>query len=282
MAKIGAPGTKAPAGTSIVEDSSSVDDFRINIVGPPGVGKTFAAMTASKYWGKPGKLKDMLHIAFDTNPGAGFGELGYTVPTINVRKLLATGQCKTILDVLTLISTQARAHIAGCPEKVTIVCDTMSALDKMLASYWDKNCPITKSGNKDTMQMWVMLRNTHIRFYHDTNNMDANLIMIFHAKAVAEAEGKMGEEQQKKIKATGLSGITLDITGGSLNIYTGDSSAIFWMTAKKAGGKQFVRKLHPLGLGEALGKNRWQKSLEEEEDADLGKIIAKIKKNSGG
>lgn len=286
MAKLGSPtgsnsGT-TKSGLSLIEDSSAVEDYRGIIIGPPGVGKTFACMTASKYWGKPGKLKDMLHVAFDTNPGAGLGEQGYVVPTLNVRKLLSSGRCKTVLDVMTVLSSECRAFIESNSDKVTVVIDTLSALDKMLVEYWERNCPITKSGNRDTMQMWVLLRNTHLRFYRDMNLLNANVIMCCHAKAVVEAEGKMGEEQAKRIRATGLTDITLDITGGALQLYTGDPSFIFWMTCKKVGPKKYERKFKTVEFGGAIAKNRWQKSLEEEEEADLGKVIEKVRKASGG
>lgn len=272
-------------GSQYVEDSWTMEDwFNMAIHGPPGVGKTFCAMTASRFWPKtlpaPKKvmLEDTLHLAFDANAGAGLKTNRISVPTINIKKIISerkqSGKNNTILDALRIVADEMHNFVDKHGTQ-NVIADTISMLDKDLNQYWEEHCPLSKQGFRDTRQMWQALFTTHKRFHSDLKSLRANTIMLFHSKAFLEAETEEGKNQLRKALAAGLTEINLDVTGKATNLYTGDSKPIFYMTSRKT-LKGFERILHTTS-GSALTKATWEDVLEEEEVPNLQLIFGKIK-----
>lgn len=281
---------------SIISDSGTSDynHEQVNIYGPPGVGKTFCALSWSRHWPKePGdgktkpiapkltRLDDVLHLDFDGNGGTGLREQNLIVPTLSVPDLMRKGKARNIFQAIgSIIPTEvgnwceknlkAQGALAVCS-------DTITTLDSDLGKYWDDNCPTTKSGAKDTRMMWTCLANSHKKFHEMIRFMPAVSIFNFHAKANIETDSKEGQDQQKKNAAAGLSDISPAITGKAVNLYIGIGSTIFWMTARRGPSGRLERKLHTIPIAGVLVKNRWQRSLEAEEEPNLRKLFDKIR-----
>lgn len=288
------PSVPKTSKASVFSDSDdlALERYRLTTHGGSGHGKTFFAASASDHWPSdlPSKkkvvLKDMLWIAFDAGAVVGFREQGISIPNvIDVRKLMTPAKegetrvyARTILDALAIVVREASARVAHGGIN-WVVCDTISSLDKALNAYWESNCPTTKAGVPDKFAMYRAIGINHQRFHEAMQLMDTNVHFLCHTKARIEADPneKSQKNRQKAAETPGDNELIPDITGQSLNTYTANVSAEFALLAKKQlGTKVMKRYVHPIGHQGYRGKNRWQHSLEEEEVADLGKILKKI------
>jgi hypothetical protein len=280
------PTTSFSFGSGFIEDSitTAMDEFSMTIHGPPGHGKTFCALSASKYWPevftKPVALHDILHVGFDRNALAGAAELGIRVPAVDTRKVLREGGARDMLDLLSKLGNEIIPDAINHGVE-TVIVDTVSRMDRQLVEYWTINCPTSKSGTPDTRAKWTMLAHTHSRFLSQLRTMPVNLIFCCHSKALIESDTKEGQDQALRNRATATPGpddIVPEITGQSLNLYTGDVSMEFvLMASPKALGKGFDRWLYPYGAKGFRAKNRWQQTLAEKEEPNLNKLFAKIR-----
>ncbi len=293
--------------SDIVESSATdgCENVSLGIHGPPGVGKTFCALTASKFWpdNLPAKtltkLSDVLHVAWDPEAVTGLREVNIEVPTINIKKLLrplteeeedarkrgakVRPYAKTILDAMTIVNKEQLYFAEHANKKYGscyIIQDTASWLNVQLEKYYitGEGAPRTKSGAIDTRQGWKSLAGAHSLFISYNMNTPANIIYLFHAQANLESDTDEGVAQKKRNDAAGLKAIVPQITGSSRHSYNASMSATFWMTRKpNIRGNGYSRTLHTQEMGDAQTKNRWAFSLAPEEEAHLGKLFAKIR-----
>jgi len=269
---------------------SNVDmpfDGDILIHGPPKVGKTFLAASASEFCPEvlPAEklvaLEDMLWLQIDAGATDGFHEANLLLPdrVINVRKVIA--ETGSVERGLMMALDVARMVLDKCPEIRYIVTDTLSAADKFICEHWDTNCPLSRTGEKIVQMGFGMVFNTHKRFYNRLSLLPCNLITLCHSRVLID-DGQNTQEAKKR-KAEGIPGsfdIVPDITGKARNLYVGNASLELVVMAKKnpRTGK-LMRTVAPYGANGFEGGTRFQ-VLEEEEPAHLGQIFQKIRNAS--
>ena len=258
--------------------------INITIHGPPGHGKTRCAAMASKGWGTKEKvLDDQLWIMFDHHGLAGLVAEGYTIPyVIDVPLLIKegkNGRPLNALQALAIVYTTMYAAIAAYPGIRIVIGDTISALDDMLVKYWDENCPETKGGKRNTMEMWTCLRNSHTQFFDVLTSVDKYIIFLAHPKTVDEEHANAIQLAKiQSVSTPGKANLIPQITGQSLGLYTKHTSLEMSLLAIPGAGlsKTSTRKLFSHANAGYRGKNRFQGIIPDEMDADLGKVIELI------
>lgn len=244
----------------------------IVIHGPPGVGKTFAAATASVNWPSalPSsdwvRLYDMLWLPADAGALDGLTEAKIEVPLIDLRQMM--------IDLGPLKGAFAAAELAvqaaKSPDLRIIVLDTVSTLDKVVQEHLHKN-----SGD-DKWMMYRELLNFHKRFHSYLRATGKQVITLAHSRALMEPVTTGDKNRQAAVQLPGLSSIVADITGQGHGIYINDASIVFAMRAQVVKGQPTKRTLYPLGYAGFEAKNRFGLTLGHEEPADLGDIFRRI------
>lgn len=305
---------KAPpqeSGTSRVKATSTTDieGFRssdeilnerlmFTIHSQPGNGKTFAALTASeqcpkdltKKQAKKVNINDMVWLSADRGATDGFRERGINVPyVVDLSWLMRApirGEKKpyasNILDALPMLIDIAYQRVEQGETKWVVV-DTVSSIDRLLNTYWEDNCPRSKSGAEDRFAMYRMIMKYHSQFYQAMSLFPCGVIFLAHTKALIEGEDANAKTKAKAAALAGDNDLAPSITGKSLETYTANVSTEFALEAirapgwKPGDGYEFARWLYPVGGRGYRGKNRFQLALGTKEPADLGRIVEKIR-----
>jgi hypothetical protein len=301
---VGAFDSKPAAGSA--SDELNLDDFvtsnfknnfellRVLIYAASKTGKSFAAATVSEHWPesfpltKKVKLEDYLSVTFDRNGTIGFAELGVEVNEIDVRKLIATGKLKDGKDAMRRVPELVHKMVETRGIKAVCV-DTLTMADKDLERYWmhKDNIPRTgKSREPDRRAAYGEMLQAHGEFWREIDSINAKLIFNCHAKVNNESvkgEDQRTDAEQAKLTAMALGGTDSDvqpaITGQSYGIYVANVDMILPMRVEVAMGGKLTRKFLPYGGGGMAGGVRLQYSLKSEEEANLNKLLKKIRGN---
>ena len=255
------------------------------IIGPAKTCKTFTAATVSKYHkgypAPPGEqivLKDCLWLPFDTGALDGLAEQGYTVP--NIPDLCVLPEKELEWKQLLQSSYAKVREICNYDLVDHVIVDTASSFDSWCMKYIHKR--YAKADNK--MDQWQEIKQMHLELFHFLTSLKKNVIVLFHAKPVADWSGKKADTQKAdklRKKADYLPGVTeleMEVTGGARAMWRKQVSMLLPVTrtVSKDGP---IYSLHLTGKDGMEGGSRFNVGLDSEQPADLKALYNKIKGN---
>lgn len=278
---------------------SSIDtmfDGALVIHGPPGVGKTWFAGTASEFWpelvpsAKRIELLDMLWFQVDAGATAGFAEQNIVLPkghVIDVRGAIAQhGLLKGLNGTMDLLDQQCQKL-----RPKYVVADTISMLDKFMVDYYEARCPMMDNGEPVPFWTFKQILMLHRRFYSRIMMAGAQVIFLCHSKVQAEIKGSNDFAKNASLgrEARSVPGgfdIIPEISGQARNLYVGNSNIEGVLKARimPGPGKQLMRFFYPQGSTNHEGKSRFTRSLKREEgpNPSLRAIYDKIRAAAKG
>ncbi len=280
--------TLSPAMAALVSSSNAKAPYRINIMAPPGEGKTVFALGQDPAFPKefPSKTKNLVErtavVLFD-NDGlaslrAGSGvEVKYV---FDVEALLRAGKLKDYFDAMEKAKAFAKElSAAGLVD--TVIHDTMSAADRGLRR-WS-----TASGKKSHAHSNAVM-DAHYAYWTHMNGLKANHIFLFHEKVQSAGDpdandaamAAMAARAQALAEAHGNEGdnnIVLDLFyKDTIQVYTMHSN---WTAAlghtTDAATRKWARWAYSK-KDKVRTKSRWGFLLNEKEPANLRAILDKI------
>jgi hypothetical protein len=264
----------------------------ITIHGPSGHGKTWFMGSASTYWPSPEwfvtpveertwiKLEDLLWLPYDDGALDGFKAHKIDVPVFDVRKMIAKhGIGKTMRRVPDELAT----FFAQNPAIKFAAHDTISEQDKF------RQRELRSKEWGDPRQMWGVLADDHARYRMDAKDAGVNYgvrnLFSCHSAAKVEQSG-VGDkaaaaaevEKVKKLatRTPGGASIQVDISGKGHDSYINNSSLVISIRTIKKKGQPDERKAQLTSVGNFEGKNRFQGILNDEMEAHLGKMLARL------
>lgn len=267
--------------------SDTTLDGDILVHGPPGVGKTFFAGTASEFWPadltvmkKRCNLDDMLWLQIDAGATAGFAEAGIDLRgrVIDMSGAIAEyGLLKGMAGCLDLMDLALSTNPA-----TFVVVDTISMLDKLIVEYYEARTPISeRTGEPDGWWAFKQILIAHRRVHARLHNNKAKPIWLCHSKVQGEAVGKNSQLQREAKAVPGGFDIIPEITGQARTLYVGNCSIEGVLKARVLPGPKRVmqRFFYPFGVNASEGKTRFQKALKREEGPNprLADLFARIR-----
>jgi len=247
-------------------------NWRILVYGPPKTGKSFLGLTASEDFPTtlPADnlvdLNDLLFIDFEDGL-VGLKEQNLSVPSIDLSKVDGKG----LIDALTEVPKQLTPMIKDGVIK-TVVIDTVSTLDTMLLAHYRG----LYSDPRHQGIMYNEILRSHLKFFNSLRILPCNILVLAHAKFKIDiaGDGKM-EKKDRAETMPGMSEAVPEITGRGGNFYRKSVSIQMPMLTRKIGGNT-IRTLYPFGYAGFEAGCRFA-ALDDKEDANLGKLIRKIK-----
>jgi hypothetical protein len=283
MAKLGAVSNIVTAAE--VDPWAEVEKFeaisepkiqQIGIIGPPGSGKTTAALSISDIFSGdiPAKkhtvLSDTFFISADKGGFDTVRAYGYSAPGVDLSNI-----DPAVTDVSTELRKALDTAIYGTQHKgiKNIVVDTVSAIDNMLLVYAQRNF--------DKYAMWNFILSAHTSLMHKLASTDATVVLIFHGKVIAgdqlNQEGKDKLATRKKATMAEAVDTEIEVSGQARGFYRKHLSLLLTCMRDPL-IKQPTYKFYPRGKGSMEGKSRfWM--LDAEEPANLKLLINKIRDN---
>jgi hypothetical protein len=241
--------------------------LRALVLGPPGVGKTFACATISEHFKNGGELKDLLWFLFDDGGLDGFAEYGISVPVFDFTKLSGPQLTKGIREAV----KEAKDRVANGVTK-TIVADSLTVFDKALLSHL--------MTLHEKWGLYNALLKEHSLFFHNIKKLPCHVLFTCHEKYLNPTDD---DAQTKKAQADGLrmGSKTMDITGQGARFYRANCSLILPMKETRASSG--VERVFLPRSNTTESKSRFA-CLGEREPADFSLLLAKIQKaaSTGG
>lgn len=253
--------------------------------GPPGVGKTFLAATASAAWPEvlPSRKKvdlgDMLWFQIDAGATAGFLEQRIQVPfVVDVRR--AIGDHDLLLGLRGSMDLMEET-IDKNPEIGFVVIDTLSILSTLVVQYYEKRAPVSKTTGKVDgwwayKQIGVRFKDVHSRFTATNRKM----IICCHSKVLSDPQDAAQAASMEAKAVPGNFSIVPNIAGGSRDMFVGNASLEGVVKAKKRIKPKlgYDRFFYPMGVGASEGKSRFTRALKREEgpDPNLREMFSRI------
>ena len=249
--------------------------------GPPKVGKTELAATASLYWkGKePTSLDDMLWLEFDTDGTRTLTDAGIDVPHYISWQMCVSERNNDVEKALLLMQGLTREVLKANPEIRYIVADTISMLDMDFVQ-WCMDVEAKDSDKENTQRAYGQVLNLHRRFFNSINPHPVGKIYLCHAtvKSTDSMKGtaKKNAERTKKAQSADLADVVPQITGKGRTIYIGSSSMEAVILKKTAGNGETSRVVYPNGTRDFEGGSRWEGMLPDECPPNIQEILKMV------
>lgn len=277
--KIAAKGAKVVEGIRSSK-ATTLQHLSFLVHSPAGHGKTTFAATGSKFYESGEPLSDQLWIMADVGGLDTLASQGLECPYVFDIPFLMAEYKLNVIQVIAKLSSSINPLLESNPGITQIVIDTITSLDSLLVEHLDKNCPMTKSNQRDTRGMWGQLAAQHTGLFHYLTSLRRSTVWIAHQQAVdLDAAEKSSKGAKDKLKSTMLPGdptIIPGVTGKSSKMYVNNASLVGALLAVKEPGvgNKFTRKLffeHNL----MAAKNRFGSKLNTEEAPNLRAIFEK-------
>lgn len=275
--------------------------YFFNISGPPDVGKTVAAFTASPTFpkdpvgfaakGKPLIIEDVLHVMWDQTAAAPLSAFGikcrHAIDGIAALRKVKGNIRRAMLDV-----NKQRAAIYAGKHGITVeVHDTISQFDAYSVNYWWQLCtPEGAIEPADKRKVWGYHLYTHGAYSQDVvmRPEGVHIVCLFHDKVIEEgAQDTAGQKMRNKLGKLGLDDVKVrpDVKGGGLDMYSRYADYEFGMSRTKTNEKHvFKRWLHPVvdAVDGHRAKSKGLHLFKEKMPADLGAVIKTLEKAAKG
>jgi hypothetical protein len=272
-----------------------IDDMTINLHGDPGSGKTFAALSASKFWPKDLKaqfksqkkisLEDVLYVGWDRAGLGGLRQYGIDVP-LRIDMKATAFKYKDLLDAVEAMTDEMTEIFVKKPEVKFNIHDTISRFDDVLVDYVFDTMPTYRFDRQtgenivDNRATYRTIAACHRRYHHAITDVPAGVLTmcLFHQKVLEPVDGMKSEQEKQLIVKMGnrLVRTVPQMTGQAINAYTADCS--LELVCVKRGDKRF---LYPEVVEGQRAKNRFPEVLDGPQEAHMGKLLAKLKKVCG-
>lgn len=271
-----------------------LDGIIINIYGPPGAGKTWAALTLSEYWPEDIAerttdsnkivLEDIIHVGFDSAALAGLVCHNVTVKyaynfAAMIQELGFETATETLIDEVASILDEDKS-IKG------VIYDTITTADGYSLAHWEHPdvCPSTYRGGErvpDTRRMFGLHLAWHRAFQTASSQVpaDTSIINLFHEKYLDDSGDNTAAAKARKIGDVSVNTVPAT-TGSAWQYYTASSSlelAIIKSTSKRGGKVIYDRKLYPYTYDGKRTKNRFEHLLQKPLDPNLKQLLNLIK-----
>ena len=291
--------TKKPTGLSLKHfGAASINDLlsmAMNIHGYPGSGKTWLALSLSKYWPKcradgfiiiPKKkvmLEDTIYIGHDKVGLAGALKANlFPKYCVDFRSIMAKSQ--DLIEAIGHVSEEYREIIDKDTNISVAIHDTISRFDDFVVDHhFDPDFAVYsgygESEKIDRWGCWGEVARTHSWYLVKTSTVPEGVacLYLFHQKVLTEPTGSQkakdtAMEKQLIIKmGDRLVNIVPAVSGKAIGAYTADCS-IEMVVAKK--GKK--RLLYLEVVDKMRTKNRFQHEITEPQPAHLGKLMERL------
>ena len=237
----------------VVTPASTLDRAIWGIVGPPGEGKTFLALTASEFWpaelklGQPEVVLEDL-VVFCHDPSGLIGLAPYNIrPSVLVDMAGFTVEEGAERGHKMLVNLGKQILKPG--QHKFIVIDTVSTLASDISNaVW--NAPtMSKGGEIDGIATNKRVRESILQWFAAYEAFAAalggSLFPLFHAKFSQDFAMDKAEDRQLKREATGMDDkVSVDVIGSAKDALTARCSEIFVLQKGVAQfqGKQVVTR----------------------------------------
>lgn len=263
-----------------VESSDDVNrqHYRFVFHGPPKVGKTFLALTASEHFpdelpADPSvSLDDMMWWSFDAGALRGVEEQGIKVPhVLNFAPISGSDIFPAVREAATKTAELVEKGLTKW-----VVCDTISTLDSKMKTHWR-----AKTADKGKFALYDAMLASHNKFFDIINSLPCHVIVLSHSKAnVYEDEKSKNKQKAQAMSSQKTPDVELDIAGAGKNEYRRHSDMVAPLLQERDKRGQWSRNIYPFGHKGWEGGTRWTRELEKVEPAHLGKLMAKIQKGA--
>lgn len=278
--------------------------FLIVIYGGSKFGKTWSALTASKYWPQePEKrtskskeivLEDTIHIGHDYDAPIGLRPHNINVKYfINMPKLISTCN-NNYLKAFRVLSAKVQEILAKDSGISVIVHDTMSFADMASLAYYrsPKRCPMVtnrKTGEEmiDERQVFYRHLGWHHTYFTEMTQIPTGIVSVFlfHEMTLEEPNAAtMSDKQMADIRARQGGDVSVNVvpkvTGSAWRLYYEACTIELPLIATPIKGKdnQWDRNFWTVPYAGRRTKNRFQHLLDKKEPADLRLLLSKIEK----
>lgn len=268
------------------------DKPQVLLVGAPGVGKTVAACTASRFTptefpnhtAKRTVLEDIIFVQFEPGATKSLASLGLVVPTvIDLSKHSPNTKFKPkdlSIEALqnTLVDTFEYIDKVGTSEHV-VVFDSISTLDSMTSGYYSKKFADVAYGDYKANLSF------HSTLYNGFLSLACGYVLISHGNVRAPIDNADSVAYKTaKAKAENASGKRmpgeLAISGSAKTFYARLVDEMYPVEIKASRNKGVTtreRVFRPLGSDIFEAKSRFEKFLRSEEPANLNALFERIK-----
>ena len=247
----------------------SLDPWILLVYGPPKVGKTVSALTASTRYPDEKSLDDILFLEFDPGGLDSVKAMGYDVPYFDLSRIDVE---KFITDIGSNFEDALKKQIKAGTK--TLVVDTLTAYNSSLVSHFTEKFP--SPGHKGLVYNGVL--NGHMKLYQVLLRSGCNLLLFAHAQYLIDLEAKGAGSGEKKRAETmpGENAVKPRISGQMSGHYSSAASIQAAMLAVPGPGNVMKRWLN-------LDKEGWETghrfpALGKREEPHYLKLVEKAKK----
>lgn len=272
----GTIGSADVAGLVKNSKETTLDRFRLMLIGPPGEGKTTTALTASEKApdGMVGNeewrdLDDLFVVLYDNGGLDTAHDFKLNVPHVD----LSNEKAGTIGNLEKKILKMVAKRVEEGQTK-TVIFSSLSTRDKIVLSNLQEQY--------EKFALYNALLANHTQFFNTVRQLPCNVIFEVHGKAVNIIEGDKdggaaAEAARKTLQAQGLKegDIKMDITGQAANFYRANMSLILPVASEGPKGKKEYY-VYPHGTRNFESKTRFR-NLDAKEPAHLQRLFRKIR-----
>lgn len=272
---------------------NSLVNMVINMHGVPGGGKTFAALSASKFWPKTLQrqkkklvLEDTLVVGWD--PAATIGLLQYNMRVrydINMVNVLNKHE-GDVLNATSAMADEVDRLVNADPGLSLLIHDTVTTFNTKMGVYWlsDDHCPISqRTGKQDTQAAYGKILRGNLEYADGMTNLPDGVtsIFLFHQEVIGESKNETQKLKQDQARMSQNSvNVIPSVIGKGLGPYTANASMELVCAKSPVPGKkgQFQYWIYPDEVRSQRTKNRFASILTEKQPAHLGKLLDKVRK----
>jgi len=267
--------------SSFLKKSSDVilDKERVLLVGPPGHGKTTAAMTCSKYItegfplkkpGVPVALTDVYYVMLDNTGLDCIHGTGVYLPeghVIDLQNVTGGALKKALVDTVDYLKPRVT-------KTDYVIVDSVTAIDAAL------------SGWKSDIEGWGFMRavgREHLDLFLKFRELPCWIIYTCHVKARYEAstadtpEAKQQKDTVKRASGAETAELIMALTGQTVTQQYRNNASFIIPTFALGSGSSRKFRFYPHGKFGIEAKNRFGRFLAEEEPAHLSEMFKKIR-----
>lgn len=268
------------------------------IVGPPGVGKTVCAASASVHFphGKYPRrkrstdpmpelvtLSDVLHIGFDDGACEPLTADMIDLPSVDFQEYLADSASAGTHGpnpekALALLMRDVRKYVAETPECKIVIADTLTSLDRTLVTYYGN---VWSGHARELQKQYGDVLRVHRKFHTDLKALGVRIVYCVHSKAAFIEDGANKQKQEQQAKAVSadvnMPTIVPAISGQSSTMYIGDCALELFMRRKQdPRTKQLSYMVATVTTNDGCEAKTRYPVLDDSEPANLAGIFEKI------
>ena len=249
----------------------------IVLYGPPKVGKTGTAATASEFCPAtlPSKesveLSDMVWLNYDTGGMESLADLNLVAPTFDLSHAASWGDAvRQETKIFEYIQKRAKES----QDKFFLVVDTLSSRDLMLNTHFQNEF---SDKPKLTSHMYNNIFSANLNFLFKLRTLPAHvgILILMHAKGTVNYTQDTGASSTQVASQAEITDISPQLTGKAKDAVLKDST-LFWLQKRVVKGRPTVREVLTRSTDLIQAGGRGENRLEMYEPANLKTIFKKM------